>query len=68
MKQNQHKVDLGIVYTMYGGIGYPGYYIDAEISKELFRLMRYYFRKVWRSICRSLSSTVAKIPALQNLL
>jgi hypothetical protein len=64
MKQNQHKVDLGLVYTMYGGIGYPGYYMDAEVSKELSRLMRCCFRKVWESINRFLSSVAARISAL----
>lgn len=68
MKQNRPKVDLGLVYNMYGGVGYPGYYMDAEVSKELSRLMRYYFRRFWRSIKRSLSSVIEGIPALQNLL
>jgi len=53
MKQNQPKVDLVMVYTMYGGLGYPGYYVDTETSKLLFRYMRYYFRRFWRSFKRS---------------
>jgi len=53
MKNNRPKVDLGMVYTMYGGIGYPGYYMDTEVSKLIFRYIRYYFRKFWRSYKRS---------------
>lgn len=53
MKQNRPKVDLGYVYGMYGGIGYPGYHMDTEASKELFRLLRYCFRLIWRSLKRS---------------
>jgi hypothetical protein len=66
MKQNRHKVDLGLVYSMYGGVGYPGYYMDAELSKEMFRLMRYCFRKLWRQIKRSFTSAASEIPAPQN--
>jgi hypothetical protein len=68
MKQNRPKLDLGFVYGMYGGIGYPGYYMEPELSKEIFRFMRYYLRRLWRSTKRSLVLAVDRIPALQNLL
>jgi hypothetical protein len=72
MKNNRPKVDLGLVYSMYGGIGYPGYYMDPELSKELFRLMRYYFRRLWRSVRRSYRSHIANMEkrsiAFSNLL
>jgi len=66
-KQNPQTNDFGFVYGMYGGIGYPAFYIEPELSKELFRLMRYYLRKFWRSSKRSLASKVEAIPALQSL-
>jgi hypothetical protein len=53
---------------MYGGVGYPGYYMDAELSKELFRCGRYYFRKLWRSLLRSRSFIKKGALALQNML
>lgn len=53
MKQNRPQVDLGLVQSMYGGIAYPGIYMDTEASKLIFRYMRYYFRKFWRSLKRS---------------
>ena len=53
MKKNRPKVDLGMVYTMYGGLGYPGYYMDPETSYLVFRFMRYYVRRIWRSLKRS---------------
>lgn len=60
MKQNQPKVDLGYVYGMYGGIGYPAYYMDPEVSKLLFRYMRYYFRKFLRFFKKSCKVYIAE--------
>ena len=68
MKKHQPKVDLGLVYGMYGGVGYPGYYMDAEVSKELFRLMRCCFRKFWKALKRFQLSIGERVTALQNLL
>jgi hypothetical protein len=69
MKQNQRKVDLGIVYSMYGGVGYPyAYYIDTETSKELFRLMKCAFRMFCGFIKKPFIFIVSRIPILQNLL
>lgn len=68
MKKHQPKVDLGLVYGMYGGVGYPGYYMDAEVSKEIFRLMRHCFRKFWKAAKSFYSSIGEKVIALQNLL
>ena len=59
MKKNRPKVDLGLVYTMYGGVGYPGYYYDPEVSYLVFRYMRYYVRKFWRSFKRSYKVYIA---------
>lgn len=69
MKQNRPKVDLGLVHSMYGGVGYPyAYYMDTEVSKELFRLMKCAFRAFWGLIKKPFIYMVDKLPALQNLL
>jgi len=69
MKKHQPKVDLGLVYGMYGGISYPGLYcMDAESSKEFFRSMKKPFRKLWKATKSFHSSIGEKIAVLQNLL
>lgn len=68
MKKHQPKVDLGLVYGMYGGISYPGLCIDAELSKEFFRSMKSPFRRLWKAIKSFHSSLGEKLAVLQNLL
>lgn len=69
MKQNRPKVDHGIIYSMYGGVGYPyAYYMDTETSKEVFRLMKCAFRAFWRLITRPFVYVAKRVPVLQNLL
>ncbi len=62
MKKNRPKVDLGLVYSMYGGVGYPGCcYMDPETSYLVFRYMRYYVRRFWRSFKRSYRIHIANM-------